>query len=112
MLYLFIKAAVSGVLIAVASEVARRHAGIGALIASLPLVSVLGMIWLWRDTQDPPRLADHAAATLWYVIPSLPMFVLIPVMLRAGFGFWIALLAGCALTVALYLITVWVMTRA
>jgi len=111
MLYLFIKAAISGVLIAAASEVARRHAGIGALIASLPLISVLGMIWLWRDTQDPARLADHAAATLWYVLPSLPMFVLIPVMLRAGAGFWPALLAGCALTVLLYLITIWVMGR-
>lgn len=111
MLYLFFKAAVSGVLIAVASEVARRHAGFGALIASLPLVSVLAMIWLWRDTQDPVRLADHAVATLWYVIPSLPMFVLMPVLLRAGFGFWTALLAGCALTVLLYLITVWAMAR-
>lgn len=112
MLYVVIKAAISGVLVAVASEVARRYAGIGALIASLPLVSVLGMIWLWRDTQDPVRLADHAAATLWYVIPSLPMFVLIPVLLRAGVGFWPALLAGCGVTVMLYLITIWVMGRA
>jgi hypothetical protein len=111
-LYLFIKAAISGVLIAVASEVARRHAGFGALIASLPLVSVLGMIWLWRDTHDPVRLADHAAATLWYVIPSVPMFVLIPVLLRAGVGFWPALLAGCGLTIVLYLITIWAMGRA
>jgi hypothetical protein len=111
-LYLIIKAAISGFLIAVASEVARRHAGIGALIASLPLVSVLGMIWLWRDTHDAARLADHAGATLWYVIPSLPMFLLIPVLLRAGVGFWPALLAGCAVTVVLYLITLWAMGRA
>ena len=110
--YLILKAAISGMLVAIASEVARRYAGIGALIASLPLISVLGMIWLWRDTHDPARLADHAAATLWYVIPSLPMFVLIPVMLRAGAGFWTALLAGCALTMLLYLITIWAMGRA
>lgn len=50
----------------------------------IAVVSVLGMIWLWRDTGDPDRLADHAQATLWYVLPSLPMFVLIPAMLRAG----------------------------
>ena len=110
--YLILKAAISGMLVAIASEVARRYAGIGALIASLPLISVLGMIWLWRDTHDPARLADHAAATLWYVIPSLPMFVLIPLMVRAGTGFWTALLAGCALTVLLYLITIWAMGRA
>lgn len=104
--YLILKAVISGLLIATASEVARRHAGLGALIASLPLVSVLGMIWLWRDTHDPQRLADHAAATLWYVLPSLPMFVLIPVMLRAGLGFWPSLAAGCVLTAALYLLTI------
>jgi hypothetical protein len=111
MTYLLIKAIISGLLIATASEVARRFAGIGALIASLPLVSVLGMIWLWRDTQDANRLADHAAATLWYVCPSLPMFVLIPVMLRAGYGFYPTLAAGCALTFVLYLLTMWIGQR-
>ena len=104
MMYLVLKSAISGVLIALASEVARRNAGVGALIAALPLVSVLGMIWLWHDTHDPARLADHAAATLWFVIPSLPMFVLIPLLLRAGTGFWLALAFGCGLTIGLYLL--------
>ena len=103
MTYLLLKAAISGLLIALASEIARRNAGLGALIASLPLVSVLAMIWLWRDTGDTQRIADHAAATLWYVAPSLPMFVLIPFMLRAGYGFWLVLGLGCALTFCLYL---------
>ena len=111
MTYLILKAAISGILIALASEVARRNAGIGALVASLPLVSVLGMIWLWRDTHDPARLADHAAATLWYVAPSLPMFVLIPVLLRHGVGFWPTLGLGCALTFVLYLATLWIAAR-
>ena len=105
MLYLLLKAAISGVLIALASETARRNASAGALVASLPLVSVLGMIWLWHDTHDPVRLADHAQATLWYVLPSLPMFLLIPILLRAGVGFWPSLGAGCALTFGLYLLT-------
>jgi hypothetical protein len=103
MTYLFIKAAISGILIALASEVARRLPGIGALIGSLPLVSIIAMIWLWRDTHDAARLADHTQATLWFVIPSLPMFVLIPVLLRRGMGFWPTLALGCALTVVLYL---------
>ncbi len=111
MTYLLVKAAISGLLIALASEVARRNAGLGALIVSLPLVSVLAMIWLWRDTHDPVRLADHAAATLWYIAPSLPMFVLMPVMLRGGWGFWTSLLAGCALTAALYLSMIWLGPR-
>ena len=103
MLYLLIKAALSGVVIAVASEVARRWPGWGALIVSLPLVSILAMLWLWRDTHDPMRLAAHSEATFWFVLPSLPMFLLVPLMLRQGASFWTALLAGSILTVVLYL---------
>ena len=102
MLYLFIKATLSGVLIAAASELARRSAGVGALVASLPLVSVLGMIWLWRDTGDAERLAAHSEATFWFVLPSLPMFLLIPALIRHGIGFPLALLLGCSSTVILY----------
>jgi hypothetical protein len=104
MWYLVLKAAISGVLVAAASEVARRFPGWGALIASLPLVSVLGMMWLWHDRPDAANMAAHAEATFWFVLPSLPMFLLIPWMLRSGINFWIALLAGCALTIALYLL--------
>ena len=102
MLYLLIKAAASGLIVAVVSEAARRSPGLGALIVSLPLLSILGMIWLWRDTADAERLAAHAGATFWYVLPSLPMFLLMPALLRRGLGFWPSLGAGCLLTVALY----------
>jgi hypothetical protein len=108
LLYLLIKAALSGAIIAIASEVARRWPGWGALIVSLPLVSVLAMIWLWRDTRDPLRLADHAQATFWFVLPSLPMFLLIPLMLRQGYSFWLSLAAGCVLTMILYSTMVWI----
>ena len=103
MLYLILKAAISGVIIAIVSEVAKRSPGAGALIASLPLVSVLGMMWLWRDTHDPDRMASHAGATFWYVLPSLPMFLLIPALLKRGVPFWAALASGCALTIGFYL---------
>ncbi|HEY9217460.1 MAG TPA: DUF3147 family protein [Phenylobacterium sp.] len=111
MLYLFVKAALSGVIVAAVSEIARRSPGVGGLVASLPLVSVLGMIWLWRDTHEPQRLAAHAEATFWYVLPSLPMFLLIPAMIRRGAPFWLALVAGCALTMALYLAMIWIGPR-
>ena len=111
MLYGVAKALISGVLVAVVSETGRRNAALGALFASLPLVSVLGMIWLWRDTHDTARLADHAQATFWYVIPSLPMFLLIPALLRRDVPFWWALAAGCVLTIVLYGVTVFVAAR-
>ena len=100
--YLALKAALSGVLIAIISEVAKRYPGIGALIASLPLVSVLGMIWLWRDKPDVENMASHAEATFWFVLPSLPMFLIIPWLMRSGMSFWLSLLIGCLVTVALY----------
>jgi len=65
------------------------------------------MIWLWHDARDPIRLADHSAATFWYVLPSLPMFLLVPVLLRHGVTFWLALGAGCAPTILLYLAMTW-----
>ena len=111
MLYLVIKAVVSGILIAAISEIAKRSPGFGALVASLPLVSVLGMIWLWRDRPDAENMAAHAGATFWYVLPSLPMFLAIPALLRNGVPFWIALGLGCALTIGLYLAMAWIGPR-
>jgi hypothetical protein len=102
MWYLALKAALSGILIALISEIAKRYPGIGGLIASLPLVSVLGMIWLWRDKPDVENMAAHVEATFWFVLPSLPMFMLIPWLMRSGTPFWLALIVGCALTIALY----------
>ena len=101
MLYLVIKAALSGIIIAIVSEVAKRNPGFGALIASLPLISVLGMIWLWRDKPDVANMAAHVEATFWFVLPSLPMFLAVPWLLRHGVSFWVALGLGCVLTVAL-----------
>ncbi|MDO9222838.1 MAG: DUF3147 family protein [Caulobacter sp.] len=111
MLYLVIKAGLSGVIVAVVSEISKRYPGFGGLIASLPLVSVLGMIWLWRDTGDVRRLADHGEATFWFVLPSLPMFLLMPALLRRGLGFYPALAAGCMLTVSLYGLMLWAAPR-
>lgn len=111
MLYFILKAGISGVIVAIVSEVAKRYPGFGGLIASLPLISVLGMIWLWRDTHDPVRMGQHMTGTLWFVLPSLPMFLLMPDLLRRGVGFWPALAAGCVLTIVLYSLMVWLGPR-
>lgn len=103
MIYAVIKALLSGALVAAASESARRSPAMGALIASLPIVSILGIIWLWRDTGDAVRVAAHARATLWYVLPSLPFFLLFPALLERGIDFRLALGAGVTITVLLYL---------
>ena len=111
MLYLIVKALLSGMIVAAASEVAKRYPAWGALIVSLPLVSILAMLWLWRDTHDPVRMTAHVEATFWFVLPSQPMFLLIPAMLRQGYSFWTALVAGCVLTIALYFAMTWIGPR-
>ena len=111
MFYLILKSAISGIIVATVSEVAKRHPGFGGLVASLPLVSVLGMMWLWRDTHDPGRIVAQALGTLVFVLPSLPMFALIPLLMRRGLMFWPALLAGCLTTMVLYAATVWAAQR-
>lgn len=104
--YLVLKAVISGIIVAAVSEVAKRSPAFGALVVSLPLVSILSIIWLWRDTADAERIASHAHATFWFVLPSLPMFLVLPVLLRFGMNFWLALSASCALTVGLYFLMV------
>jgi hypothetical protein len=111
MFYLIVKAATSGIIIALASEVARRSPLWGALILSLPLTSILAMIWLWRDTGDSERIAALAQGTFWLVLPTLPFFLVLPALLRQGVAFWLALMASCLLTVALYLLTVWLLPK-
>jgi len=102
MIYLLVKAAVSGLLIAIISEVSRRAPGWGGLIASLPLVSVLALIWLWRDTADADAAAAQSLSTFWFVLPSLPLFLILPWAIRSGLGFWPSLAIACAVTMALY----------
>ncbi len=111
MLYPILKALLSGVIIMAVSEIARRSAALGALVVSLPLVSILAIIWLWNDTGDTERIAAHAQATFWYVLPTLPMFLIFPALLRHGAGFWPSLAASCAMTFVLYLVTVWVAAK-
>jgi succinate-acetate transporter protein len=103
----WLKAIISGLLVAGASDVGRRNATLGGLIGSLPLVSILAMIWMWRGGSTTAHLAAYSFATFWFVLPSLPMFLLMAALFRAGWGFWPTLTAGCTLTIALYLLTMW-----
>jgi hypothetical protein len=111
MLYAVFKAGISGVLVLLVSEVAKRSPTLGGLIASIPLVSVLAFVWVWKDTGDAARIAAQSESTFWFVLPSLPMFLALPWMLRHGFQFWPALAMSCALTVALYSATAWLLPR-
>jgi len=105
------KALLSGVLIAAIAEIGKRAPAVAALVASLPLISVLGMTLLWLVRPDSENMARHAEATFWYVLPSLPMFLLIPFLLRQGISLWFALMAGCGLTILLNFLMLWLGRR-
>ncbi|GBR11208.1 DUF3147 family protein [Acetobacter oeni] len=111
-MFFLLKTVLSGLLIALISTIARRFPALGALVASLPLISVFGMLWLWQETHDAEKMEAHVSATFFYVIPSLPMFLLIPWLMRQNIPFYPALLIGCVVTVVLYLATIWLARRA
>ena len=102
MLYATIKVLLTSVLVVAVSETAKRSALFGALIASVPLTSVLAMVWLYVDTGDTEKIARLSNGVFWLVLPSLVLFVSLPVLLRAGIGFYPSLGASIALTVGAY----------
>ena len=111
MVWYIIKLFLTAGIIVIISEVSKRLPLLGSLIASLPLVSILGMIWMYGETKDLIRIADHAEGTFWYVLPSLPMFLLMPFLLRKGISFPAALSAGIALTGVLYFLMTKVLAK-
>ncbi len=85
---------------------------LSALLIALPLTSLLAMIWMHAEKQDAKSIANHAENTFWFVLPTLPMFLVLPWMLRSGWGFGIALVANCVMTVMLFLGLVLILKRA
>jgi len=111
MLLFIIKAVVSGILVAAISTVARRYPGWGGLLASLPMVSILSMIWLYGETRDVESVARLSLGALWFFLPSVPLFIVIPILLRAGIGFAATMAIAGAMTVLLYMAMAWVAPR-
>ena len=110
MAWIATKYLVTAALVVVISEVAKRSDRIGSLIAALPLVTVLTLLWLYFEKQPAVRITNHAWHTFWYVLPTLRMFALFPLMHRHG-GFWGALAGSVVLTVVCFALLAWVMRR-
>lgn len=100
--YLVMKVAITAFIIVLVSEVAKRSTVLGAVLASIPLVSVLAMIWIFIETKDMARIAALSSDIVWLVLPSLVLFIVLPAMLRYGAGFWISLMTGIAATAVAY----------
>ena len=101
-MYFVIKSLFSGLLIAVIATASRRSSFLGALIASLPLTSLLSMIWLYQETRDTNKIATLSLDILWLVIPSMAFFIVLPIVLKRGLYFYPALLVSSLVTIAAY----------
>ncbi|MBT3636646.1 MAG: DUF3147 family protein [Opitutae bacterium] len=111
MIWYLIKLALTAAIIVLISEVAKKLPLLGSLIASLPLISVIGMIWMYGEKTDTEKIASHSEGTFWYVLPSLPMFLVMPWMMRKGISFPLSMSAGIVLTGILYFLTTKILAK-
>ncbi|MGB8694447.1 MAG: DUF3147 family protein [Steroidobacteraceae bacterium] len=108
--YVF-KVALTAAIVVAVSEVAKRSTFWSAALASLPLTSLLAFVWLYLDTGDLPRIAQLSHSILWLLLPSLTLFIVLPVLLRSGVTFWLSLAVACFATAIAYLAMVWCLSR-
>jgi hypothetical protein len=106
-----LKIAITAAVVVAVAEIAKRSSLWGAALASLPLTSLLAFVWLYLDTRDVERVAALSQSIFWLVIPSLLLFLLLPWLLRSGWGFWSSLGLASGLTATAYLLALWLMSR-
>lgn len=106
MSYYLVKIAVTTLLIVAIAEVAKRSSFVGAILASVPLVSVLAMLWLYIDTKDVNKVSSLASSVFWLVLPSLALFLVLPQLLKHGLNFYLSLGLSVAITVVCYFLMV------
>lgn len=111
MTYYLVKITITTLLVVVISEVAKRSSLAGAVLASVPLISVLAMVWLYIDTNDAEKVGALASSILWLVLPSLALFVSLPLLLKHGFNFYLSLGVSIGITVVCYFLMVVVLDR-
>ena len=102
----FIKVFISSAIIVLVSEIAKRDNLLGGLVASVPIVSVLSMIWLYIDTNDIDKVKALANGILWMIFPSISLFIVLPILINCGIKFYLSLTISILITMVCYLITI------
>lgn len=106
-----VKVLLTAVIILFVTKIQLFSDKLSALLIALPLTSLLAMIWMWHGGQSSSRIAGHAEGTFWFVLPTLPMFLILPWMLRSGWSFWTALGANCLFTIGFFWLTVLILKK-
>ena len=102
MAYYLTKIAVTTVLIVAISEIAKRSTLVGAILASIPLISVIAMFWLYVDTKDAAKVTALAQSIFWLVLPSLALFISLPLLIKQGLGFYPSMSIAIGITIGCY----------
>ncbi len=103
MAYIIVKTLLTVAIIVAISEIGKRYTTFAALLAALPLTSLLAMIWLYVDTKDAGRIADLSIAIFWLVLPTLLFFLVLPWLLKQQYNFWLSLVISSVVMVVFYL---------
>lgn len=111
MIYYVIKVVISSVLIVAISEVSKKSSLIGGILASVPLVSVLGMIWLYIDTHSADKVSQFSTSVFWLVIPSLSLFIVLPFFLKMKMNFYIALPISLVVMIIFYYLMIFILGK-
>ncbi len=110
MLYL-VKTLIAALVIVAVNEISKRSSALAGFLLALPIVSITAFIWIYIESKNKIKIAEISQETFWYVIPTLPMFLLLGWMLRNGCNFYLSLLTCCVLTAGLFAITQYLLTR-
>ncbi len=112
MAWYLVKIVITSIIIVVVSEIGKFNSLMGSLLASIPLISVLGMIWMYQERVPIVKISAHSTGVFWMVLPSLPMFLLLPWLLdKHGWNFYSSLAVSLSVTILLYFLTVMVVRR-
>ena len=111
MAYLILKTTISAIIIVAVSEISKRSSLIGAILASLPLVSFLGMIWLYIDTNSKQQVAQLSKSVFWMVIPSLSLFIILPQLLKTELNFYLSLFISTVIMIIIYFLMIYILQK-
>ena len=111
MWYLAFKTLLSAIIIVAVSEISKRSSLLGAILASLPLVSYLGMIWLYIDTNSKAKVSELSISVFWMVIPSLSLFIVLPQLLKTDMNFYLALFLSTVIMILIYFIMLFILNE-
>lgn len=111
MAYYIVKVFITAILVVLISEISKRSSLIGAILASLPIVSILAFIWLYIDTKSVEKISELSIGIFWLVIPSLSLFIALPLLLKSKVNFYASLIISCAIMVLLYFTMVFILKR-